>query len=88
MNKNLNSELHQMYEDDKLYKNRLHTTGESDCCNAPVYGDIMICSDCNDNCEYKPKLCAYCGDVEVDENNIVCCKSCWSGYASETFYQD
>ena len=49
------------YMHDKIYKHQHIISGESDCCGAGVYEDIMICSDCKDHCDYAPNLCGYCG---------------------------
>jgi hypothetical protein len=80
-----NEELSEMMNDDKMYKHQPIKEGESDCCGAGVYIDIMICSECNDHCDLAEKLCGYCGDVEVDEDEQFCCNDCWNGYKSETF---
>lgn len=76
------------YLEDKIYKHQHEKSGRSDCCGAPVYEDIVICSQCNDHCEYANELCGYCGDNEVEEGEQFCCDDCWKGYASETFYKD
>ena len=73
------------YMHDKIYKHQHIISGESDCCGAGVYEDIMICSDCKDHCDYAPNLCGYCGDREVEEDNQFCSDACWRGYEAETF---
>ena len=79
---------YQDWKEDKIYKHQPIQEGESDCCGAPVLVDMMLCSVCYDNCDFAPKLCGYCGDVEVEEDEQFCCDDCWRGYASETFYND
>jgi predicted nucleic acid-binding Zn ribbon protein len=66
----------------------LFTSGESNCCGAPVYDDYMMCSDCKEHCDYAPKVCGYCGDIEVEEDEEFCSKDCWKGYEHETFRKD
>jgi len=76
------------YLEDKIYKHQPIQEGESDCCGRPVYADMMICSECKDHCDYAEKLCGYCGDVEVDEDEDFCCDDCWKGYEWETFRKE
>jgi len=73
------------WKEDKIYQHQYIKEGESDCCRAGIYIDIMICSECNDHCEYANELCGYCGDVEVEEDEQFCCDDCWRGYEAETF---
>ena len=41
--------------------------GTSDCCGAPVYSDIGICSDCKEHCNIQ-RTCPECnGTGKVDE---------------------
>ena len=41
--------------------------GMSDCCGAPVYVDVGICSDCKEHCEIQ-RPCPDCeGKGEIDE---------------------
>ena len=42
----------------------------------------------NDIDYLKPRMCKGCGDVEIEDEEIVCSDSCWKLYASETFYND
>ena len=42
----------------------------------------------NDTDYLKPRMCKGCGDVEIEDEEIVCSDSCWKLYASETFYND
>ena len=73
------------WKEDKIYQHQYIKEGESDCCRAGIYVDIMICSECMDHCEYANELCGYCGDVEVEEDEQFCCDECWRGYEAETF---
>ena len=75
------------YFNDKRYKYQPTQSGESDCCGAPVIDDYVICSECNEHCDYAPELCGYCGDVEVDSevDGGFCCDDCWRGYEAEAF---
>lgn len=45
---------------DKLYKLKyeagyydefMESVGQSNCCDAPVYAEIKICSDCKEHCD-------------------------------------
>tara|TARA_R100001463_G_scaffold103430_1_gene157729 strand:+ start:875 stop:1168 length:294 start_codon:yes stop_codon:yes gene_type:complete len=81
------------YLDEKILKHRHETSGRSDCCGAPVYDDIIVCSDCMDHCEYGDKLCGYCGDElynsQSDDDSLeFCSDDCWKGYKWETFEKD
>jgi len=79
---------YQEYREDKIHSHRPTESGRSDCCEAPVYGDYLICSDCKEHCDYLPELCGYCGDVEVEEEGEFCSDSCWKGYEHETFRKE
>ena len=76
------------YLEDKIYKHQHQLSGSSDCCGAPVYDDILICSDCKDHCDYANEVCGFCGDIEVDEEGQFCSDDCWNGYYSETFKEN
>jgi len=78
------------YLEDKICGHHYIKEGASDCCGAGVYVDLMICSECQDHCQYAPEMCRGCGDVEVDkETDGLCCSDdCWKLYCSETFYDD
>lgn len=80
-----NEELSEMINDDKMQKHQHGKSGRSDCCGESVYDDVLICSACNDHCEYLNELCGYCGDSEVEEDEEFCCDDCWKGYEAETF---
>jgi len=36
-------------QQEELYEHRGH--GESSCCGAGTYGDVLICEDCGEHCE-------------------------------------
>jgi predicted amidophosphoribosyltransferase len=76
------------YLEDKIYKHQYIKEGQSDCCNAEIYIDVMICSECQDHCDHAPKLCGYCGDELYDEDDDFCSNDCWKGYEHETFRKD
>tara|TARA_R100000655_G_scaffold109929_1_gene166399 strand:+ start:2524 stop:2772 length:249 start_codon:yes stop_codon:yes gene_type:complete len=80
------------YLEDKIYKHQYIKEGESDCCRAGIYIDVMICSECQDHCDHAPKLCGYCGDElyneESDDSLEFCSDDCWKGYEWETFKKD
>tara|TARA_B100001094_G_scaffold7119_1_gene6350 strand:- start:2931 stop:3209 length:279 start_codon:yes stop_codon:yes gene_type:complete len=76
------------YLNEKIIKHQPIQSGESDCCGRPVLADLMLCSECKDHCDYAPKLCGYCGDTEIDEDEDFCCNDCWKGYEHETFRKD
>ena len=74
------------YLEDKIYKHKYQLNGNSECCGAPVYDDILICSDCKDHCYYANAICKFCGDEHPEwEENDFCSNDCWNAYVSETF---
>ena len=73
------------YLEDKIYKHKYIKEGESDCCGVGIYVDVMICSQCNENCDYAPRLCGWCGDREIEDDEDFCSRDCWKGYEWETF---
>ena len=82
---------YQDYLEDKFHKRKHTQSGQSDCCSSPIIDDLQICSDCYDSCNdisEQPRMCKGCGDVEIEDEEIVCSDSCWKLYASETFYND
>lgn len=83
-----NNELHQLMNDNKMQNYQHEKSGQSDCCGASVYADIMICSECKDHCEYYLELCGFCGEEEHELINGFCSDNCWNGYKAETFNKD
>ena len=76
------------YLEQKIYQHQYIKEGESDCCNAGIYIDVMICSACNEHCDPAPKLCGYCGDELYNDDESFCNYDCWKGYEHETFRKD
>ena len=46
-----NEELHQLMNDEKMYKHQPTQSGESECCGASVIDDYELCSECKEHCD-------------------------------------
>ena len=46
-----NEELHQLMNEEKMYKHQPTQSGESECCGASVIDDYELCSECKEHCD-------------------------------------